>query len=578
MTFEITRERESYLKASGSIVLNACPGSGKTTTIAHKLVGLERNWSRLFGGRCGIACLSFTNVAKDEIATTFRETSGFSLSYPHIISTIDSFVNLYITLPFVHRLMTSGGRFRIVDDIVFLDRFFGSQWALIKKYKNVFYRFSPSKVDFAVNGGFKWDGNHVDHSDPSVTYCKEVKEAQLKARLLKTSDSAYLALMLLKKFPRIAKYLVARFPYVIIDEAQDTSDIQHAILEQLRTAGLSHIELVGDPYQCLYEWRDASPDLFMQKYENPQWQALTLTDNRRSVQTIVDVFSPLRRATEKKILSTNLDDSAYRLHVLKYDPGNCAAIIPAYRELCHRFNLSNNRVLVRGNALKSALLGTLADFKPWGSEFPYQLVAARLFLESNQISDAVKTLRRAVLNNINSDSDFDTLKTLEEELESDHQFHASIFPLLRNLPTFDKSVKDWTQATQSYLKTQLDLSNDLDFVLRKRSSSTFQLESLSLPMTSFFRKASAGPALPIMTVHQAKGMTFDSVLLLLSANSKGQNISLADYHTPVNLPTEKQRIIYVAMSRPKSLLCLGVPNTVTDSDLHLKLGTNIIIS
>lgn len=72
--------------------------------------------------------------------------------------------------------------------------------------------------------------------------------------------------------------------------------MQHAIFEELTKQGLNNIELIGDPYQSLYEWRDAKPTEFLRKYEEDDtWQSFDLTDNRRSPQNIVDVFSKVRR-------------------------------------------------------------------------------------------------------------------------------------------------------------------------------------------------------------------------------------------------------------------------------------------
>src|SRR5687768_11633567 len=112
MTIILSDEQRKYVKASGKLVLNAGPGSGKTTTVAHKLHFLVDTWTSRFSSSAGVACLSFTNVAKNEIANKYRDINGFSLPPPHIISTIDSFVNTYITLPFAHKLKDIGKRYR----------------------------------------------------------------------------------------------------------------------------------------------------------------------------------------------------------------------------------------------------------------------------------------------------------------------------------------------------------------------------------------------------------------------------------------------------------------------------------
>src|SRR5689334_20557051 len=104
MQFVVTAQREAYFKARGKIVLKACPGSGKTTCIIHKLYALEKECIKNYGKYAGIACLSFTNVAKNEILHKYKEIYGYEFNFPHLVSTIDSFINQYITLPYYNLL------------------------------------------------------------------------------------------------------------------------------------------------------------------------------------------------------------------------------------------------------------------------------------------------------------------------------------------------------------------------------------------------------------------------------------------------------------------------------------------
>ena len=118
MYFE-NEERLAYLQARGKVILNACPGSGKTTTIAKKILNLET--SEEIGGHSGVACLSFTNSAKDEINEAYRKLSGKSLQFPNHVSTIDSFINKFITLPFYNLLNRDFSRPKILDHTNILD-------------------------------------------------------------------------------------------------------------------------------------------------------------------------------------------------------------------------------------------------------------------------------------------------------------------------------------------------------------------------------------------------------------------------------------------------------------------------
>jgi len=178
MSVVLSEEQRIYVQTSGKVILNACPGSGKTTTVAHKLFSLTQNWDNDNLPKAGIICISFTNVAKNEISEKFKEISGFSLPYPHLISTIDSFINSYITLPFAHKIKNIDKRYRIIDDNRYLDNIFLSDWQLKKNYSDKLYRFAPSLIDYTIDGGITWKGFDKSGDEDFVKYAKIIKKKQ----------------------------------------------------------------------------------------------------------------------------------------------------------------------------------------------------------------------------------------------------------------------------------------------------------------------------------------------------------------------------------------------------------------
>lgn len=583
MSITLSDEQNVYVQTSGKVVLNACPGSGKTTTVAHKIYSLIQNWENSFSTSAGIVCLSFTNVAKNEIAEKFREINGFSLPYPHLISTIDSFVNSYITLPFAHKVKDIGKRYRIIDDMNYLNSVLRSNWDLKNQFGLLLHQFEPSKIDYTFKNGITWDGHDKSNNADFVRYGKAVKTIQYSYGLLKTSDSAFFASLIFKKYPRLAKYLAAKFPYLIIDEAQDTSEIQHSILEMLFNEGLKNIDLVGDPYQCLYQWRDASPELFLQKFDDTKnWKGIYLTENRRSTKKIIDIFSVLRRKTDKVIIPVLDSADDLPLHIIKYDSANYIDAISKYEKLCHEKQYNSNIILVRGNALKNSLLGKESNYKPWNTSLPYLLIESKIHLQSNEIKEAVRKIRRVIIWLFTPDISFSDLKEKEHELKNDKETNSTIFNLIRGLPSFDLSIKDWTSQAQQYLKTDLELLNEPNFAIRKKNvtkngKTLFDKATLDNPVNKYFKKSTTDNNIPITNIHQVKGMTFDSVLLILNSKNHKENITLTDFNLTEPLPSEKQRLIYVAISRPRSLLCIGVPNTTADHVLRNQFNDNIII-
>lgn len=115
MKYTLTLERRTYLDARGYTILMACPGSGKTTSIAFKMNSIIEELQRTTNGYGGLACLSFTNAACDEYRSKFNELHKSILSFPHSISTIDSFITQNIVLPFAY-LFGCPANIRILND------------------------------------------------------------------------------------------------------------------------------------------------------------------------------------------------------------------------------------------------------------------------------------------------------------------------------------------------------------------------------------------------------------------------------------------------------------------------------
>ena len=311
MEYEFTPEREKYIESRGRIILNACPGSGKTTSIAKKIGILQENWKTTNNSYSGIACLSFTNKAKDEIQNKCIEVNGKYINYPHLVSTIDSFICKYITLPFFNLVLTDApSKIKVVDDDSLIENSFkihyfdraGNREEGIERPLNsfksdqgrlLFHLYNIKDIWIEKNGKFSFKGKSKDSDETFQNFAKIVFSKKLIKGLITSQDASYIALKILSKNNRVGEYLVKRFPYVFIDEAQDCSELQHAVFDKLVEYGLKNIELIGDPYQSLYEWRNAKPQLFVDKCQNKHWQELPMSENRRSNQRIIDFYSNL---------------------------------------------------------------------------------------------------------------------------------------------------------------------------------------------------------------------------------------------------------------------------------------------
>lgn len=594
-------ERLAYLKARGKVILNACPGSGKTTTIARKILELER--LNEIGGHSGVACLSFTNSAKDEINEAYRKLSGKSIQFPNHVSTIDSFINKFITLPFYNLLNRDFDRPKILDHTnilddmwrtTYVDRNGKTQDGLIRPLNNpeykaknnrsIFHLYLPSEIRIEPNGTFSINGNQpsADKIDREYfeKYCQLIKNKQFTKGLISTGDSAYIALYLLKNNPKISEWLSLRFPFVIIDEAQDNSIMQHAIFEELTKQGLNNIELIGDPYQSLYEWRDAKPTEFLRKYdEDETWQSFDLTDNRRSPQNIVDIFSKVRRQDDSKINSVGCQEIEESIVIYRYTTNNHQLIIKHYDDFCSRNKYMNSCIVVRGNSLKDLLLGKKSEQRPWGKELPKSIINAKYLYLGGNIKNAIKEIRTICTPLIHSDiTDYHKLKEIEKENSLDPNFNSLMITILEELPAFSKTVQDWTIETQLFIKDKLNLDYEVDFNLRNRKSTYLEKSTLTESIDKHFKKSYSTFNIPITTIHQVKGQTLDSILVFFNEKKHKDNITFENISNTENIfPDETKRLIYVALSRPRYLLAMAFPESITDKELREKFGEKIEI-
>ncbi|MEO2073450.1 MAG: UvrD-helicase domain-containing protein [Zunongwangia sp.] len=593
MELDITEELQAYFDAKGKVVLNACPGGGKTTAIAQKVINLEDKYKRTYGDHSGIACISFTNAAKDELNLTYNQLCGKNLQYPHLVSTIDSFINTYITLPFYYLLERNFARPQILESNERLDSF----WVIQRNGRNVlkrpmnsfktkdnkplYYLYKPSKLRLEPDNSFSIAGKAP--SDEKVDlqiykkYCEYVKGWQFENGLITTNDSAYIALRLLRKNPKISKWLASRFPHIIVDEAQDNSLMQHQIFEEINNQGLANIEFIGDPYQSLYEFRDANPQLFLEKSASDDYKSLDLSNNRRSPQRIIDCFSLLRPVAERNIKSACTTDLKEPILVYRYKTDNRSDIISHFEEFCNGKDFKKLKVVVRGNNIRNKMLGRDAQQQPWHNQLAYDLIAAKIEYDDRNLKEAINIARNIIIRLENRGISFVDFGHLRAELKTDYLNNAKIIKFVEGLPELSRTVEDWSTLCPAYIKKALNLDYDIDFGMKK-TSKYFAKATRTEPVSVHFNRVDIDKASSLTTVHQVKGNTLDAILIFFDENNHASNINFRDLEPDTDgFIKEKKRIIYVAMSRPKHLLAMAFPKKITEAQIKEKLGDDISI-
>ena len=588
--YDITPQRQAYLEARGYTILTACPGSGKTTSIVKKLLTVSHYCEEHYGKHTGFACLSFTNKACAELKQKYMELHDERLVFPYEVLTIDSFIMQYVVLPFWYLCDACKKKPIVVNEASILDRIYynniliNNKWQqypimTLRTFASLMHRKNPSLIS-KDKAGFKW--NHKTITDENeIAYCTAAFTYRLEKGFITSSDALWIACDILDHHQDVAKALVARFPYIIVDEAQDNSELHFEFFKLLKRAGLQNIEFVGDICQSIYGFNNAKPELLQSMMAEGVWNVLPLSECRRSNQRIINLYSKLKSSDVPTITSHDVEDKGIPIVVYKYDDGNVRDVIRDFNKICKDNKLSTKMILARGVDKCKTLAGVKdVDFKYWKSELPYLLIDAVVALESSDMDYAFRKMR-LVLSDLLTDNSHDAKRQFIHEIEHDTDWNAKIFEFLKKVPPLSLSFKEWSNQTCSLLQTYWGLENRPEFIPYQKKVGYTMKEMADVPVEQYHQSNDNGSEYykSVDTIHAVKGATLDAVLLFMSADSRGQSISLKDFpSSPVSVMTESQRMIYVACSRARQFLALAVPRSITDEKIRRALtGVDIDI-
>lgn len=579
MEYDVTPQRKTYLDARGYTILTACPGSGKTTSIVKKLLTVSCYCKEHYGQHTGFACLSFTNKACAELKQKYREMHNDSLTFPNEVLTIDSFIMQYVVLPFWYLCKVCKNKPLVVNEEEFLKQIYynnvkiNGKWQqypimALRKFTNLFHIKKPSLISIEKTV-IKWDHKVVTDAN-EIEYCKAALNYRLNKGFITSGDALWIACYILKHNQYVSKALVARFPYIIVDEAQDNSELHFEFFKLLKLAGLPNLEYVGDICQSIYGFNNARPELLQNLMLEDDWNVLPMSECRRSNQRIIDLYCKLKSKDVPTITSYGVEDKGVPIVVYKYDDDNVRDVIRDFYQVCDENELSSRIILARGVNKCKKLAGVKdVDFKYWKSELPYLLIDAVFAYETSEIDYAFRKIR-LVLSSLFASSSPDAKRQFIHEIEHDINWNARIFGFLKLVPSFSLSFKEWSERTCMLLHDYWELEELPVFVPYKRQKGYKMKNMANVPVERFHQSRDKDSEYhkSVDTIHAVKGATLDAVLLFLSSDSRGQNISLNDFpSSEIAVMNESQRIIYVACSRAAQFLALAVPKSIADDKI-----------
>lgn len=577
MEYEVTEERKAYLDARGYTILSACPGSGKTTSIVKKLYDISAYCKQQYGTHTGFACLSFTNKACGELKSKYVEMHRESLLHPNVVSTIDSFIMQYVILPFWYLCDFCKSKPIVVNEKEILSKVYLNHVMVngkmneykvmaLRPYNDLFYKYPPETVRRKYKG-FCFGNGPIVTDEKENNYCEAAFNHRLSKGIITSQDALWIAFYIISKHKHIAEIIISRFPYIIVDEAQDNSYLQFAFFEKLKQAGLKNLEYVEDICQSIYGFRNAYPKALQSLMKNKEWNTLHFTECRRSNQRIIDLYSKLKPSFIPQIKSHNVDDKNIPIIIYRYDNTNKDAVIRNFQSICREYALNDSCILARGENMCKLLAGvTDLKFRYWKSPIPYYLIDAKLLYAEKQFDKAFDKIRITLAELLFEADNYAEKKDFLLDIKDKLDWNIKILRFIKMIPSLSMSFAEWTQKMQQQLFEYWKLSELPDFQVYSRKAG-YTMKKMSKEVVEKFHSSDDKASVYrnyVNTIHSVKGASMDAVLLFLSEKSTGQNISLSDLPiAPITEMTEKQRLIYVACSRAKHFLAIAVPASVS---------------
>ncbi|MHA2407540.1 MAG: UvrD-helicase domain-containing protein, partial [Candidatus Ranarchaeia archaeon] len=388
-------------------------------------------------------------------------------------------------------------------------------------------------------------------------------EEFLKIGMYTHSQRVYLAWRILKDRPHITECISRRFPEIIVDEAQDTNIWLLILLNLLRSKG-TKITLVGDPDQCIYEFSMAHATS-LEKLKN-HWEIpeKPLNQSFRCNNTI---------AASVRNISGNIsfvgcgqnENVHHRPFVMREPSTGLVQFIPAFQKLLIQAGIkqSNSAIIcrahqeiesIRGEANYSNLKGRTKEM----SVAAFHRDVRKDYKKAHQIVE--KEIRAIV-----QDPDFWESLDEEPESKSSRRVRLALWKFVKSpdgLPSVSKNGTDWIEnLRENLLKLLADIGianiPKIGGIFKRTGLNANQLTSpLFAPQTLF-------PPIRQETIHQVKGESIDGVLVLGSA--KFFNAAVKAIESNEN--TEERRLAYVAMTRARKTLLVGLPASHFDKHI-----------
>ena len=599
-------QREAVAAPRSNLLVLAGAGSGKTRVLVHRIAWL------LTVENCSpysIMAVTFTNKAAAEMRHRIEQVLGTSQGGMWI-GTFHGLAHRLLRahpldagLPADFQILDSEDQLRLLKRLIKALNLDDKQWPA----RQAMWYINGKKDEGLRPKHIESYGNPVEQTWLKIY--QAYQEACDRAGLVDFAELLLRAHELWLNKPHILNHYRERFTNLLVDEFQDTNNIQYAWIRML-AGDTGKVMIVGDDDQSIYGWRGAQVEN-IQRFLNdfPGAHTIRLEQNYRSTRNILKAANTLIANNEgrlgKELWTEDSDGEPISLYCAFNELDESRFVVGRIRHWHEQGGaLADCAILYRSNAQSRVLEEALLQ-----SSLPYRIYGGMRFFERQEIKDSLAYLR--LISNRNDDAAFERVvntptrgigdRTLDVVRQAARDRQLTLWQSSRELLTekvlagraasalqrfielidslsqetcelplhvqTDRVIKDsglWMMYEQEKgEKGQTRIENLEELVTATRQFSYQDEDQDLMPLQAFLSHAAleAGEgqadkwqdAVQLMTMHAAKGLEFSQVFIV--GMEEGMFPSQMSLEEGGRLE-EERRLAYVGVTRAMQKLTL----------------------
>lgn len=626
------KQREAAMYTEGALLILAGAGSGKTSTMTRRIAYLvdEKGVSPY-----NILAVTFTNKAAREMEERVEEILG-SNSRMWIMTFHAACLRM---------LRMDGDRLGYTNSFAVYDPVDQKSIVknLLKEYEIDEKKFTPNSILSNISkakeqeiGPREFEENAGDFRDETVAKVYRGYERILGRNNAMDFDDLILnAVRLLKENPDVLEKYQERFRYIMVDEYQDTNQLQYKLISLLAKK-YGNICVVGDDDQCIYQWRGADiRNILNFEKEFPKAKVVKLEQNYRSTANILEaahsVISNNKQRKRKKLWTDASQGEKIQYHRLESDYREAGYIAQEIGYMAQQGeNYRDFAILYRTNAQSRNFEDSLAQRR-----IPYRVIGGLRYYDRMEIKDMIAYMRlvanpmddiafdrvvnspkrgigKATMDKIKSVANY-CEKSIFQYVESEAIADTLSGKASRGMNEFLEIIREYSEEKENlrvsdiyeglliksgYLKALEDqgtaeadgrIENLMEF---KSVIYEFENRDSKLELDEFLEKLallsdvdnhdSEANAVTLMTMHSAKGLEFPYVFMPGMEDGLFPSWRSRD---SISQMEEERRLCYVGMTRAKrrlwmtsaeSRLLYGKVNATRESEFMREINPKLL--